>query len=64
MNLNRGAFKSLENSWQRALDIGSSVNVKINPSFTGSSLRPSSLDITYTIDGVPYQKTFLNCAGG
>ncbi len=64
MNLNRGAYKSLENSWQRALDNGSSVNVNINPSYTGSSLRPGSLDVTYTIDGVPYQKTFLNRPGG
>lgn len=64
MNLNRGAYKSLENSWQRALDRGSSVDINITPHYPGSSLRPQSLDITYTVDGVPYQKTFMNRPGG
>jgi hypothetical protein len=64
MNLNRGAYKSLENSWQRALDKGQSVSVDITAHYPGNSLRPSSLDVTYTIDGVPYQKSFLNRPGG
>lgn len=60
INLNRGAYKSLENSWQQALGKGFSVNVKINPNYTEASLRPDSLDVTYTINDVPYKKTFLN----
>jgi hypothetical protein len=63
-NLNRGAYKSLENSWQRALNNGSSVNVDITPNYIENSLRPTSLDVTYSIDGVPYQKTFVNRPGG
>lgn len=64
MNLNRGAYKSIENSWQRALNNGSTVNVEIVPRYTGSSLRPTSLDVNYTIDGVPFQRSFMNRAGG
>lgn len=64
MNFNRGAYKSLENSWQRALDNGSSVYVDISNNYLENSLRPHSLDIRYTIDGVPYQKSFFNRVGG
>jgi len=64
MNFNRGAYKSLENSWQRALDNGSEVHVDITPNYSGDSLRLDSLDVNYTIDGVPYQKTFINQPGG
>ena len=64
MNFNRGAYKTLENSWQRALDNGSSVNFGITPNYLENSLRPHTIDITYTIDGVPYQKSFFNRSGG
>ncbi|WP_420998490.1 DNA/RNA non-specific endonuclease [Cupriavidus sp. 30B13] len=64
MNFNRGAYKSLENSWQRALDVGKSVYFDIKPSYTGPSLRPGSLDVFYKIDDVPYRKTFMNRPGG
>ncbi len=64
MNFNRSAYKSMENDWQRALDRGASVNVEITPHYTGSSLRPSSLGIFYTIDGVPFPRSFVNRPGG
>lgn len=63
-NFNRGAYKTLENSWQRALDNGSSVYVDIKPNYLGDSLRPQSLRIDYTIDEVPYYKLLMNRLGG
>jgi hypothetical protein len=64
MNFNRGEYKSLENTWQRALDSGKSVTVDIQPTYPLNSLRPSDLDIYYTIDEKPYLKTFINRRGG
>ncbi len=64
MNFNRGAYKTLENSWQRALDNGSSVNISITPNYLGNSLRPHTIDLRYTIDGIPYQKSFFNRPSG
>ena len=63
-NFNRGAYKALENGWQRALDKGQSVYVDIKPSYPGASLRPDILDVTYTIDSMPYQTVFKNRPGG
>jgi hypothetical protein len=63
-NFNRGAYKAVENEWQRALDRGSSVKVDITASYRGDSLRPQSIDVTYTIDGVPHETSFLNRSGG
>jgi len=64
MNFNRGEYKSLENTWQRALDSGKSVTVDIQPIYPENSLRPSELDVYYTIDDMPYLKTFINRRGG
>jgi hypothetical protein len=64
MNFNRGAYKIVENSWQRALDSGSSVKFDIVPKYLGNSLRPHTIDVIYWIDGVPYQKSFFNRPGG
>lgn len=64
MNFNRGAYKTLENSWQRALDNGQSVYIDIKPTYQGSSLRPSPLEVNHTIDGIPYQTVFKNRPGG
>ncbi|SEN06325.1 DNA/RNA non-specific endonuclease [Duganella sp. CF517] len=64
MNLNRSAYKKLENEWQTALKNGQEVIVDIRPTYPGSSLRPSSLDINYTIDKVPFEASFKNRTGG
>ena len=63
MNLNRGAYKALENSWQRALDKGQSVYIELKPTYPGNSLRPSVLEVNHTIDGVLYQTVFKNRLG-
>jgi hypothetical protein len=64
LNVNRSAYKILENSWQRALDKGQSVYVDIKPIYPPGSLRPSTLDVKYTIKGVPYQTIFKNRPDG
>jgi hypothetical protein len=64
VNFNRGAYKSLENTWQRALDLGQPVYVDIKPSYAGPSLRPEGLRINYSIDGQPSRVSFKNKPGG
>ncbi|WP_304991273.1 DNA/RNA non-specific endonuclease [Burkholderia plantarii] len=64
MNFNRGSCKALENSWQRAINVGSSVYVDITPKYSGGSLRADPLIVIYSVDEVPYQKSFMNRLGG
>lgn len=47
--LNRGAWKTMENTWARALKAGEQVKVKIKINYGSSSKRPSSFDIEYKI---------------
>ena len=63
-NFNRGQYKILENEWQRALDNGFAVYVEITPNYIGNSLRPHSLAVEYTIDGIAKRRMFTNQAGG
>ena len=63
-NFNRGAYKALENTWQRALDAGSSVTIDISPSYTGNSMRPVSITVIYRINDAPIVKVFSNRPGG
>jgi hypothetical protein len=64
-NFNNGAYKSLENSWQRAIEQGKSVEVEITPIYPGGSLRPSAISVRQWIDGVPEDVIkFGNNAGG
>ncbi len=64
-NLNRGAWKAMENSWSEALSQGKEVSVQIKPHYDGTSLRPDSFEVRYTIGGGrPQYETFLNRPGG
>lgn len=49
VNLSR--FKRLENRWASALENGQSVSVNIRINYDGDSVRPSSFDVEYSIDG-------------
>lgn len=49
--LNRGEWKSMENTWAKALDRGETVEVKVTPEYKGSSQRPISFNVKYKIDG-------------
>ena len=63
-NLNKGAWKQMENAWAKALKEGKQVNVKIEPVHIGDSVRPDSFNVTYTIDGRLKEQTFINSPGG
>jgi YD repeat-containing protein len=64
-NFNNGAYRALENSWQRALENGRSVRVEITPSYPAGSARPSSLVVRQWIDGVELSpRNFTNRPGG
>lgn len=63
-NLNRGAWKQMENTWAKALQDGKTVKVKIEPLFEGTNIRPDSFKIKYTIDGKTKYLDFENAAGG
>lgn len=61
-NLNRGAWKCMENEWAAALKAKppKEVEVDIRPVYKGDSKRPDSFIAKYTIDGKPYKQRFKN----
>ncbi|MCA6064819.1 DNA/RNA non-specific endonuclease, partial [Thalassolituus marinus] len=63
-NLNRGAWKSMENTWAKALEEGKEVTVDIKPVYEAGSKRPTKFVARYTIDGQPYKSIFKNQSGG
>nr|WP_318526928.1 DNA/RNA non-specific endonuclease [Xanthomonas sacchari] len=63
-NLNKGAWKAMENEWAGALREGKSVKIKIEPSYTGSG-RPDKFNVTYQIGSEPpVVQTFRNSPKG
>ena len=48
-NLNRGDWRSMENTWKKASDQGKKVQVEIKINYSGASQRPISLDVRYKI---------------
>lgn len=64
-NLNKGAWKRMENQWASALKEGKSVGVKIEPVYAGGSVRPEEFTVTYQIGSErPIIETFVHSAGG
>ncbi len=64
-NLNKGAWKQMENTWSKALSEGKDVKVNIQPSYVGDSVRPDKFKVIYSIDGGrPMEKIFNNAPGG
>ena len=64
-NLNKGAWKQMENTWAKALGEGKEVKVNIQPSYIGDSVRPAKFKVVYSIDGGrPIEKVFNNARGG
>jgi hypothetical protein len=61
-NLNRGEWKSMENSWADALAEGKDVKVMVEPIYTNDSIRPDSFDVISQIDGELVYKSFENQA--
>jgi filamentous hemagglutinin len=64
-NLNKGAWKQMENTWAKALSEGKEVKVNIQPSYIDDGIRPDKFYVEYTIDGGrPIAETFRNAPGG
>ncbi|ELY3598827.1 DNA/RNA non-specific endonuclease [Cronobacter turicensis] len=64
-NLNKGAWKQMENTWATALKEGKQVKVKIDPVYSVSSVRPDKFTIQYQIgNNKPIRETFQNAPGG
>jgi len=63
-NLNRGAWKKMENIWDKALQAGKKVEVDIKPIYSSDSKRPDKFIVRYKIDGRPNVKQFNNTVGG
>jgi len=59
-NLNQGAWKQMENSWATDMVAGKDVKIEVEAIFSGSSQRPTSFQVKYTIDGQPFQENFIN----
>ncbi|MGM7700575.1 DNA/RNA non-specific endonuclease [Pseudalkalibacillus sp. Hm43] len=59
-NLNRGAFKTIENEWAKALNNGDEVEINVKPIFKGDSLRPEAFSINYSINDIKVSKFLKN----
>ena len=58
--VNQSEFKVIENEWAKALENGQKVTVDIDINYASSSSRPTSFDVSYTIDDVPFFKHIEN----
>lgn len=64
-NLNKGVWKQMENSWAKDLKAGKKVDVQIQPIYADNSKRPSSFNVTYSVDnGRPTRVNIDNAPGG
>jgi hypothetical protein len=63
-NFNMDSYRTLENSWDAALQQNLPVRVQIRPSYVGDSLRPDALHVRYLVDDFPSEKFFYNRPGG
>lgn len=59
-DFNRGKYQKMENQWARGIRRGERVTVKIVPVYSGSSRRPSVLNIWYTIGNDRYSVKLPN----
>lgn len=59
-NFNRGGYRSLEDEWARKKRGGKTVTVRIVPRFEGESVRPSVIDVWWTVDGDEKSLKFPN----
>nr|WP_210358275.1 DNA/RNA non-specific endonuclease [Sphingomonas beigongshangi] len=50
-NFNRGGYRLLEHEWARDKRVGRAVTVRIVPQFRGKSVRPSTINLWWTVDG-------------
>ena len=58
--VNWGEYRVIENQWARALKNGQKVTVNIDVKYESGGVRPSSFEVSYTIDGVDYKQIIRN----
>ena len=58
--VNLSDYKKLENQWAKALEEGKKVSVQVRVNYVGDSLRPSSFDVNFSIDGIPFTRNIKN----
>lgn len=61
---NNGAYKAMENGWERDLKSGKKVYVRITPEYSGASMRPYAIEVNYTVGGETHRRRFVNAAKG
>lgn len=59
-NFNRGGYRLLEDEWAREKRTGRKVTVRMVPQFDGGSLRPSAINVWWTVDGEKRSTKFPN----
>ena len=62
---NNGVYKKLENSFRRNLQAGNEIGL-VRTRFVrpkGNNVRPSEVGVSYTINGEPYYRRFINAPG-
>ena len=65
-NLNRDAWKRMENQWAEALDSDppKTVKVDIEPIYDGDNKRPEVFEVVFWVDGEREKRFFENKLGG
>lgn len=58
--VNQKEFKAIEDEWADAIKSGKTVSVEQKINYDKNDIRPSSFDIYYEIDGMPFFKTLDN----
>ncbi|MBR4472208.1 MAG: DNA/RNA non-specific endonuclease [Oscillospiraceae bacterium] len=59
-DLNKGAYKAMEDAWAEAIVNGEHVSGTIELAYSGSSFRPSSFDVAYSIGAELFNQLFSN----
>ncbi|PZU11968.1 MAG: hypothetical protein DI605_01060 [Sphingomonas sp.] len=59
-NFNRGAYRTIEDRWDKAEKAGKRVDVRIMAFYLGQSKRPSQIVVSYEVNGILYRRSFPN----
>lgn len=59
-NFNRGGYRVLESQWAKDVKQGNAVWVKIVPGYVGSSQRPNTIDVSFSVKGHANFRQFTN----
>ena len=64
-NFNNSAYARLENSWKDSLSRGQTVHINdARLTYDGTSSRPTTVSVDYSVDGDPVYRKFFNAPGG